>query len=64
MFVFLCLSYFTYVVIFRSVRLATWACLATHTVKNLSTMQEIWVCPLGQEDPLEKGTATHSSILA
>ena len=34
------------------------------TVKNLRAMQEIWVQFLGQEDPLEKGMATHSSILA
>ena len=33
-------------------------------VKNLSAMQETWVQPLGQEDPLEKGMATHFSILA
>jgi len=33
-------------------------------VKNLLAMQEIWVRPLGWEDPLEKGKATHSSILA
>ena len=33
-------------------------------VKNLSAMQEIQVQSLGQEDPLEKGLATHSSILA
>ena len=33
-------------------------------VKNLPTVQEPWVRSLGQEDPLEKGTATHSSILA
>ena len=33
-------------------------------VKNLPAMQETWVRSLGQEDPLEKGTATHSSILA
>ena len=33
-------------------------------VKNLPTMQEIQVRSLGQEDPLEKGMATHSSILA
>ena len=33
-------------------------------VKNLPTMQETWVQFLGQEDPLEKGMATHSSILA
>ena len=34
------------------------------SVKNLPAMQEIWVQSLGREDPLEKGTATHSSILA
>ena len=34
------------------------------TVKNPSAMQETWVSLLGQEDSLEKGMATHSSILA
>ena len=33
-------------------------------VKNLPAMQEMWVSSLGQEDPLEEETATHSSILA
>ena len=33
-------------------------------VKNLPAMQETWVRSLGREDPLEKGVATHSSILA
>ena len=33
-------------------------------VKNLPAMQETQVCSLGQEDPLEEGMATHSSILA
>ena len=33
-------------------------------VKNLPAMQETQVQSLGQEDPLEKGMATHSSILA
>ena len=33
-------------------------------VKNLSAVQETWVRSLGGEDPLEKGMATHSSILA
>ena len=33
-------------------------------VKNLTAMQESWVQSLGQEDPLEKRMATHSSILA
>ena len=32
-------------------------------VKNLPAMQETLVQSLGQEDPLEEGTATHSSIL-
>ena len=32
-------------------------------VKNLPAMQETWVQSLGREDPLEKGMATHSSIL-
>ena len=34
------------------------------TVKNLTAVQETQVQSLGQEDPLEKGMATHSSILA
>ena len=34
------------------------------TVKNLPAIQKTWVRSLGWEDPLEKGTATHSSILA
>ena len=34
------------------------------TVKTLLAMQETRVQPLGGEDPLEKGMATHSSILA
>ena len=33
-------------------------------VKNLPEMQETWVLFLGQKDPLEKKTATHSSVLA
>ena len=33
-------------------------------VKNLPAMQETWVQSLGREDPLEKGMATYSSILA
>ena len=33
-------------------------------VKTLPTMQETWIQSLGGEDPLEKGMATHSSILA
>ena len=33
-------------------------------VKNLPIRQETWVHSLGQEDSLEKGMATHSSVLA
>ena len=35
----------------------------TQQVKNLPAMQEIWVQSLGQEDPLEREVATHSSVL-
>ena len=38
--------------------------LVAQMVKNLPAMQKTWVQPLGQEDPLEKRMATHSSILA
>ena len=38
--------------------------LVTQMVKNLPARKETWVRSLGQEDPLEKGMATHSSILA
>ena len=38
--------------------------LVGQIVKNLPAMQETWVRSLGQEDPLEKGVATHSNILA
>ena len=38
--------------------------LVAQMIKNLPAMQETWVLYLGQEDPLEKGMATHSNILA
>ena len=41
-----------------------WASLVAQTVKNLPAMQETQVQYLGQEDPLKKGMATHSRILA
>ena len=41
-----------------------WASLVAQTVKRLSTMRKTWVRSLGQEDPLEKEMAPHSSILA
>ena len=41
-----------------------WASLVAQLVKHLPAMQETWVQSLGWEDPLEKGKATHFSILA
>ena len=38
--------------------------LVAQMVKNLPAMQETWVHSLGQENPLKKGMAIHSSILA
>ena len=48
-------------------RTAMWtnrACLVAQEVKKLPAVHETWVQSLGQEDTLEKGIATHSSILA
>ena len=42
----------------------SWASLVAQLVKNQSIMLEAWVWSLGWKDPLEKGMATHSSILA
>ena len=42
----------------------SWASLVAQLVKNPPAIQETWVRSLGWEDPLEKGMATHSSILA
>ena len=42
----------------------SWASLGAQLVKNPPVMQKAWVRFLGWEDPLEKGKATHSSILA
>ena len=42
----------------------SWAFLVAQLVKNLPAMRETWVRFLGWEDPLEKGEATYSSILA
>ena len=43
---------------------ATWRQQQGSAVKNSLAMQEIWVQSLGWEDPLEKGMAAHSNILA
>ena len=42
----------------------SWASLVAQVVKNLPATWETWVRSLGREDPLQKGKATHSSILA
>ena len=44
--------------------MANGASLVTQMVKNLPAVQETRIRSLGQEDPLEKGMAIHSSILA
>ena len=41
----------------------SWASLVTQTVKNPPAIWDIWIQYLGWEDSLEKGMATHSSIL-
>ena len=45
-------------------KITSWASLVAQMVKNLPAMWETQVRSLGQEDALEKGMATHSSILA
>ena len=45
-------------------KLSIWAFLVAQMIKSLSAIQETQVGSLGQEDPPEKGMATHSSILA
>ena len=40
-----------------------WASLVTQMAKNPLAMHKTWVRSPGWEDPLDKGTATHSSIL-
>ena len=42
----------------------SWAFVLAQLVKTVPAMRETWVQSLGWEDPLEKGRATHSSILA
>ena len=42
----------------------SWASLVAQLVKNLPAMRETWIQSLSREDPLEKGMATHCSVLA
>ena len=54
-----------FMVLIITITFRVWgAFLVAHMVKNLPAMQETRVQSLGQEDPLEKGMATHSCILA
>ena len=55
---------FSVLYIYIYIFICIWASLVAQTAKNLPAMQETCVCSLGQEDPLEKEMATHSSILA
>ena len=48
----------------RQKQISLWVSLVVQMVKNLPAMQQTWVLSLGQEDPLEKGMATHFSIFA
>ena len=50
-------------VVFQDAFGCRWASLVAQTLKNLPARQETQVRSLGREDPLEKGRATHSSIL-
>ena len=58
------LSFIQKYLLFKYNYLSFGASLVTQTVKNLPTIRETQVQFLDQEDPLEKGMATHSSILA
>ena len=62
-------QYDTYIVLFIStklpqVKVTRRASLVAQSLKHLPEMRETWVPSLGQEDPLEKEMATHSSIIA
>ena len=49
---------------FQNRYISQWTSPMAQQIKNLPAMQETWVWFLSQEDPLEKGMATHSSLLA
>ena len=49
---------------FEGSKTLLWVSLVTQKVKNMPAMQETWVQSLGWEDPLQKGKAADSSILA
>ena len=51
-------------ILFTTQYTSFWASLVAQLVKNLPVMWETWVQSLGWEDPLKKGKATYSSVLA
>ena len=55
---------FTLSIFFYNQEHHNWASLVAQRLKRLPAMWETWVRSLGQEDPLDKEMATHSSILA
>ena len=59
-----CLLFSWMSMVFYVGQLAILASCVAQMVKNLPAMWKTWVWSLGLEDPLEKGMATHSSILA
>ena len=63
-FLMFCISYLPRFFFFSLIEGIHMASLMAQTIKNLPVIWEIWVRSLGREDPLEKGKATHSSILA
>ena len=60
--IYMCVRVYIYIYIYIYIR--THTSLVAQTVKNLPAKQETWVQSLGWEDPLEKGMASHSTILA
>ena len=54
----------SHLIIYNPFNVLLWDFLVAQTVKNLPAMKETWIWSLGQEDPLKKVMATHSSILA
>ena len=59
-----CCFFFFWFCFFKLPNIVDWASLVAQRVKHLPAMQETCVRFLGQEDPLEKEMATHSSTLA
>ena len=47
-----------------TLQVSLWGSLLAQMVKNVPAIQKTWIQSPSQEDPLEKGMATHSSILA